>query len=150
MAATATFQNAWNCRWSRQGHRLTGLSDAVQPESVWVCAREGERRSVCDAECAHCSRWEPFAIAVAPVVVFPLSHPVFAETPRVHVRAPFTSDEVARGELRAVLVLIAIVFAAIGFAVLTSPAAIPFTVALWLCAATSLGFAAFGRFAPTP
>jgi hypothetical protein len=150
MAATATFQNIWNCRWSRPGHRITGLSDAVQPESVWVCAREGERRSVTDDECARCSRWEPSATAVAPVGVFPLSHSVFADAPRITIRAPFTSEELARGALRAVLVVIAIVFAATGFSVLTGLPAIPFTVALWLCAATSLGFAAFGRFTPTP
>jgi hypothetical protein len=150
MAAIATFQNEWNCRWSRPGHRITGLPDAAQPESVWVCTRDGERRSVSHVECAHCSRWEPFAIASAPALVYPLSHPVLAEAPRIDVRAPFTTDEVARGALRAELVVIAIVFAATGVAVLTSPAAIPFTVVLWLCAATSLGFAAFGRFAPTP
>ena len=69
---------------------------------------------------------------------------------RIDVRAPFTTDEVARGALRAELVVIAIVFAATGVAVLTSAAAIPFTVVLWLCAATSLGFAAFGPFAPRP
>ena len=50
MAATATFHDAWNCRWSRLGHRITGLRDAVQPEGVWVCTREGERRSVSDKE----------------------------------------------------------------------------------------------------
>ena len=151
MAATAIFHNAWNCRWSRPGHRITGLRDAVQPESGWVCEREGDRRSVSDDECAHCSRWEPLAIAATPpAVVFPLSHAVLAEAPRIEVRAPFTADEVARGALRAVLVAIAIVFAATGVTVLTSPAAILFTVVLWLCAATSLGFAAFGRFAPTP
>jgi hypothetical protein len=149
MAATATFQNVWNCRWSRPGHRITGLSDAVQPESVWVCAREGERRSVSDHECARCSRWEPSAIAVAPVAVFALSHSMLAEAPRITIRA-FTNDELARSALRAVLVLIAIVFAATGFAVLTGLPAIPLTVALWLCAATALGFAAFGRFTPTP
>ena len=148
MAATATFHNAWNCRWSRPGHRITGLRDAVQPESVWVCAREGERRSVCDDECARCSGWEPYAVAVAPAGVFGQSHSVLAEAPCIDARAPFTTEEVARFALRAVLVLIAIVFAAIGFAVLTGPPAIPFTVTLWLCAATSLGFAAFGRFAP--
>ena len=150
MAATAIFHNAWNCHWSRPGHRITGLRDAVQPESVWVCTREGGRRSVGDDECAHCSRWEASAIAAASAVVFPLSHSVLAEAPRIEVRAPFTTDEVARGALRAVLVLIAIVFAATGFAVLTSSPAIPFTVALWLCAGTALGFAAFGRFAAVP
>lgn len=149
MAATATFHNVWNCRWSRPGHRITGLLDVVQPESVWVCAREGERRSVADDECAHCSRWEPFAVALPPAAVFPLSHSVLAEAPGIDRRAPFATDEVAQGALRAVLVAIAIVFAATGVAVLTSAASIPFTVVLWLCAATSLGFAAFGRFAPT-
>lgn len=150
MTATAILHNAWNCRWSRPAQRMTGLSAAVQPENLWVCVHEGTRRPVSDDECAHCSQWDTFATTADPVAVFPLSHRVLAEAPRIDVRVAFNRDAVARGALRAVLVLIAIVFAAIGFTVLTSALAIPFTVALWLCAATSLGFAAFGRFAPAP
>ena len=150
MSATATLQNAWNCRWSVPGHRITGLRDSLQPESVWVCTRDGGRRSVCDDACARCSLWEPFAATAAPATVFPLSHFVLAEAPTRPVVAPITTEEFARGAFRTMLVVIAIVFVALGVTVLTSPLSIPFTIGLWLCAATSLGFAAFGRFGEKP
>ena len=148
MTATATVQTAWNCRWSRPGHRITGLSDAAQPENVWVCARGGERRSVSDDECARCSGWEAFGMTIAPAVVFPRSHSILVEAPPLAVTTPITRSELAPVALRTVLVLIAVFFVAVGVAILTRPLAIPFTVALWLCAAGSLGAAAFGRLSP--
>jgi hypothetical protein len=68
--AIATLQPVWDCRWSRPGHRLTGVSDALQPESPWVCAREGDRRDVQDEECRTCQHWElsPGATASAVAV----------------------------------------------------------------------------------
>jgi hypothetical protein len=55
---------------------------------------------------------------------------------------------IAPGELlalstRLVLLLTAAFFAAIGFATLTGPLAVPFTVMLWLCAAAFAGLAVF-------
>jgi hypothetical protein len=151
MATAAILQTAWNCRWSHPGHRITGLAEAVQPEDVWVCARDGARHSVGDEDCVHCARWEPLAAAVAPPAVFALSHPVLAvaDAP-VAVTAPITADELALAAFRAVLVLIAIAFLAIGVVILTGPLAVPVTVGLWLCAAIPLGFAAFGRFSRQP
>ena len=150
MSVTATIQGPWNCRWSSPGHRITGLPDAVQPESVWMCARDGERRPVSDDECVQCSRWEAFRTAVAPVAVFRGPHSIFVEAPALVRRTPITIEELAPAALQAVLVVIAILFVALGLAVLTSPMAIPFTIGLWLCAATLLGLAGFGRFSSKP
>jgi len=122
--ATATLQTVWDCRWSRPGHHITGVSDALQPETTWVCTRDGDRRAVCGDECAGCARWEPVA----------------AEVP-----AP-TAIEVAQAALRAVLVVAALGFVAIGATVLTDPLSVPMTVALWLCGAAMLGLAVFGQF----
>jgi hypothetical protein len=56
--AVATLSTAWDCKWSRPGYRLTNVSDRLQPESVWVCARTGTRRSIDEAECHNCPHWE--------------------------------------------------------------------------------------------
>ena len=53
----ATQQTIWDCRWSRPGHRLTGVNDAEQPEALWVCVRTGKRRGVDEHECARCPDW---------------------------------------------------------------------------------------------
>jgi hypothetical protein len=56
--AIATLQPVWDCRWSRPGYRLTGVPEAQQPESRWVCRREGTRRLLSDDECLTCEYWE--------------------------------------------------------------------------------------------
>lgn len=144
--ATATMQTVWDCRWSRPGHQITGLSDALQPEPTWVCVREGDRRAVCNAECACCSHWEPMALSTA------ISVPV-GNAPRAiladHVVETLplpTPAELAHAMLRGALVLLAVMFVAIGTTVLTTPGSVPFTVTMWLCGAAFLGLAVFGRF----
>ena len=55
----ATLQPIWDCRWSRPGHRLHGVEQRSQPESLWVCARTpGRLRPVTDEECEECGFWE--------------------------------------------------------------------------------------------
>jgi hypothetical protein len=56
--AIATQQTAWECKWSRPGFRLAGVDESLQPESMWVCVRTGQRRSVSDEKCDHCPYWE--------------------------------------------------------------------------------------------
>ncbi len=149
MATAAVMQTEWNCRWSRAGHRITGLAEAVQPESLWVCTRDGGRHSVGDEDCARCARWEPLTTATAALAFVAPFHSVLTVA-NAAVPAPprLTADDVAQHAFRAVLVLIALGFFAIGFAILTSPLAVPITIGLWLIAAIPLGFAAFGRFSP--
>jgi hypothetical protein len=57
-ATITTLAAVWDCRWSRPGYRLTGVADAQQPETTWVCVHEGERRPVIDEECATCPHWQ--------------------------------------------------------------------------------------------
>ena len=54
-----TAHAAANCQSTRLGYRLSFVGEAQQPENLWVCARDGGRRSVTDSECAQCVRWEP-------------------------------------------------------------------------------------------
>ena len=101
--ATANVQTVWNCRWSRAGHQITGLSDALQPEPIWVCVRDGDRRAVCDDECARCSRWEPLAAAAA-IPMRGAQGAILAD--RIVETLPMpTPAELAQAMLRVVLVL---------------------------------------------
>ena len=135
MATTALvrLQPVWDCRWSRSGHRLTAVADAQQPESVWVCVREGIRRSVSDTECRTCPHWElnPGTLPTASVAAW-----------------AGAARQIAAGRAlalttQAMLVLTAVLFAAIGFVTLTGPMAVLFTVTMWLCAPAFAGLAAF-------
>ena len=51
--------------------------------------------------------------------------------------------------LKTVMVLIALGMVAVGYTVLTSGLAIPFTLTLWLAAAAIIGMVVFGRFPTT-
>ena len=55
--AVATLQTIWDCRWSRPGFRLHGVGEPHQPESLWVCTRDGHRRGVTEEECQRCPHW---------------------------------------------------------------------------------------------
>jgi hypothetical protein len=145
--ATATLHTVWDCRWSRPGHRITALPDTLQPETTWVCVRDGDRRALCDTECARCSQWAATAAATATYVLPHVPGAILTD----HVAEAHPGPTVAELQnvaVRAVLVLLAVLFLAIGVTALTSPAAVVFTVTLWLCAAALLGLAAFGRFLP--
>ena len=60
--AVATMQTAWDCRWSRPGYRIAGVEEHLQPEKLWVCVREGERRGVTEEECEACEHWEDLPV----------------------------------------------------------------------------------------
>jgi hypothetical protein len=142
--ATATVQTVWDCRWSRAGHQITGLSDALQPEPTWVCVRDGDRRAVCGEECASCSRWEA-ATASAAIPMSMAQGAILTDRITETLAGP-TPAELAQVMVRVELVCLALVFIGIGLTVLTTPASVAFTVALWLCAAPFLGLAVFGHF----
>ena len=59
---TPTLRTIWDCRWSRPGYRVTGVPDHLQPESLWVCVRRGERCNVTEEECEHCPHWEELPV----------------------------------------------------------------------------------------
>ena len=55
----AILHTAWDCRWSRPDHRLHGVEQRSQPESLWVCARTpGRQRPMTEEECEKCGFWE--------------------------------------------------------------------------------------------
>jgi hypothetical protein len=56
--AIATRQTPWECKWSRPGFRLACIEESIQPESVWVCVRTGERRRLSEKACDHCPYWQ--------------------------------------------------------------------------------------------
>ena len=56
--AIAVEQTIWDCRWSQPGFRIPGVADCDQPEPLWVCIRNGERRPVSESECAQCPHWQ--------------------------------------------------------------------------------------------
>lgn len=60
-----TAHTAANCRSTRLGYRLSFVAEAQQPENLWVCVRDGGRRSVSDSECQQCAGWEPSEDAAA-------------------------------------------------------------------------------------
>lgn len=140
MAATttaiATLQPVWDCRWSRPGHRLTGIADALQPESTWVCVYEGARRNVSENECQTCPRFELGSDRIIGA----------AELGLRIARPSITPDALGRLLLRLVLFVAAAIFVATGVVVLTDPMTAPFTVTLWLCAAAMVGLGVFAEF----
>jgi hypothetical protein len=141
--AIATMQAVWDCRWSRLGQRLTGVPEALQPESTWVCVREGERRNVCEEECLTCPYWEMEPAESTGGVA--LQIPIAVASVRAAAEAARPVPAPFPWAVRFVLAAIVITFVATGVVILDSPLAIPFTVALWLSAAAAAGVAVFGR-----
>jgi hypothetical protein len=64
--AIMPIQAIWDCRWSQPGYRLRGFPETRQPESRWVCVREGSRRAVNENTCAQCPWWEADEIRECP------------------------------------------------------------------------------------
>jgi len=56
--AVAAQQAVFNCRWSRAGFDLFGVGEPRQPESLWVCLRNGRPQNVTDEQCEKCPHWE--------------------------------------------------------------------------------------------
>jgi hypothetical protein len=146
--AIATLQTAWDCRWSRPGHRVTGIEDRLQPETLWVCVRDGDRRCISTEECEECPHWEADAALTVRVPVnihfsdaLSVAAPAAEEWP-----LPMTAGEFQAIGVRTVMVLIALGIIAVGFTFLTSPLAVPLTIAMWLGAGAIAGLAVFGRF----
>jgi hypothetical protein len=64
-----TAHTAANCQSTRLGYRLSFVGESQQPENLWVCVRDGGRRSVGDSECEQCPRWESAEDTAAPRAV---------------------------------------------------------------------------------
>lgn len=59
MTSITPIRTVRNCRWSRHGYHVSGVPDELQPETSWVCTRDGDRRSVSAEECTYCLHWTP-------------------------------------------------------------------------------------------
>lgn len=136
--AIATLQNGWDCRWSRPD----GNAGPASPtgESV-VCDRTGVQRRVSLAECEGCVHWEyahrPYeTVAVAAASLH--EPPSLPERPSLTSRALYVATWVAIAGAAVILIVA-------GLTILTTPLAIPLTVALFLGAATLVGFACTGQ-----
>ena len=133
--AIATLQPVWDCRWSRPGHRLSGVEDALQPESAWVCVHDGDRRNVTEDECQTCPHWQLDAGGGAALI----------DSGSIAATARYPSIDVRGASLRTLLAVIALTFFALGFTILTSLLAIPVTVTLWMGGAAFAALAVWWR-----
>ena len=138
--AIATLQPVWNCRWSWPGHRLTGISDALQPETAWVCVHGGTRRNIRESECQTCPHWELGSDKITSAAELGLRIASLSKT----------SGDLSGLSLRVVLLVTAAMFVATGVVILTGPLIVPFTIVLWMCAAAMIGFAVFATFPEDP
>jgi hypothetical protein len=146
--AVAAMQTTWDCRWSRPGHRLTGVEDRLQPETKWVCVRTGVRECIGTEECEQCVHWEAEAAVTlrVPIEVPPSKPATAVGTAVAEAAPPLTAGELQAIGFRSVLVLTAVGVVATGFTLLTSIVAVPITIGLWLGAAALVGAAVFGQF----
>jgi hypothetical protein len=143
-----TVQTVWDCRWSQPGHRLTGVEESLQPESLWVCVRDGNRRATNEAECETCPHWQREEAEAAVAISGPIGFTVAANPSRLaacvaHLRGSSLRLEAA---LRTMLVFSAIAFAYTGFALLTRPLALLVAWPCWGTAAAMFAYGIWGRF----
>jgi hypothetical protein len=138
--AIATLQTAWDCRWSRLGHRLIGVPESRQPETPWVCVRNGVRTDMDEDACATCPHWE---------LDEPSESGFSATTITADILAPAVKTERKHHPLfHAALVTGAVVAAALFVtvvSVLSAPVDVGFKVAGWLFAAAIVGVAVTTR-----
>ena len=133
--AIATLQNGWDCRWSRPYNNADPASEASK---TVVCERTGVQRHVSLAECEGCAHWE-FAYQPTesvPAVSLPDTKALF-DPPSLASRALYLATWLAIAAAAAMLIVA-------GLTILTTPLAIPLTVALFLSAAALMGFGCSG------
>jgi hypothetical protein len=137
--AVATLQATWDCRWSRPGHHITGVPEHHQPDTRWVCVRDGHRRHITTGDCESCPHWEmdepePVTDIAAAAAAAPTT-----------ILAPTLPRRLVYLLTWLLVISSAATLVAMGLAILTTPFALPVTVALWLSAAAIMGFACCGR-----
>ena len=139
--AIATLQTAWDCRWSRPGHRLNGVAEEKQPETTWVCVHNGVRRDLRDDECAECAHWELDDAATDTAVTsradvisaYAVPEPVADRPGRTWARIGGLCAGIAAATLFVTAML-----------VVTAPLAVGFAIAAWLGTAAIVGVVANG------
>jgi len=96
----------------------------------------GSRVAITEADCASCPLWE----------YQPTAEGALEQAKACAHAAKDRSARQIEVGIRVSLLVIAAVFAACGFIVLTSPLAVPFTMTMWLGAAMSFMAGVFGSF----
>ena|SRR5688572_23806418 len=138
--AIATLQHGWDCRWSRPDN---DADPAAQAGDTVACERTGVERRVSLAECEGCAHWE-FAYQ-PPESVSAVSRQdtqALLEPPSLTSRALYLATWLAIAAAAATLI-------AAGLTILSTPLAIPISVALFLSAAALVGFGCSG-YLPRP
>jgi hypothetical protein len=133
MADAATLHTPWDCQYSRFARRTTRQQTRG---SLWECVHTGARVPISEAECATCQFWEYQATG----------NGALEQAKACECAAKDRSARQAEGGIRVSLFVIAAVFAATGFVVLTTPLAVPFTITMWLGAAMAFMAGVFGSF----
>jgi hypothetical protein len=131
-AIAGTLRTPWDCRWSR-------FADRPRPGALWVCEYTGVRVPIEAADCATCPHWEFQPPAEG------IEERACAQTCARESRGARATRALELG-IRATALVMAGIFAACGFIILTSPLAIPFTISLWMGAAASLSLGIWGNF----
>jgi hypothetical protein len=131
-AIADTLRTPWDCRWSR-------FADHPRPGALWVCEYTGVRVAIETADCATCPHWEFQPPAEG------IEGRAYAQTCACESRGARATRALELG-IRASALVTAVIFAACGFVLLTSPLAIPFTISLWMGAAASLLLGIWGNF----
>lgn len=127
----------WGRPWPQDDVRSADLQTAPQASPrTWTCVHDTPHM-VYEEECRTCPHWEPAAAGHAGALVV-------SESTASRGIGWF---EVLTVSTRAVIVLTAVLFIALGLSILSSLWAIPVTVAFWLSAAA---LAAYGLVGPLP
>jgi hypothetical protein len=138
--AIATLQNGWDCRWSTPDNHADPASPAAD---TVVCERTGVQRRVSLAECEGCAHWEFAYQPTKGVSAVSLQDTeALLEPPSLTSRALYLATWLAIAAAAATLI-------AAGLTILTTPLAIPITVALFLSATALVGFGCSG-YLPRP
>jgi hypothetical protein len=132
--ATAILHTPWDCRWSRFTRRTAGDG---KRGGLWDCIRTAERVPISDTDCESCPFYEyrPPTEGLLDVV-------------KASERAAKKERATRAVEIgvRMSLFVMAVIFAACGIVVLTTPLAVPFTISMLLGAAASLMLSIWGNF----
>jgi len=142
--AIATLQTPWDCKWSRFGR--IHASRRGPAEGLWLCVHpDATRRCIEPSECETCSRFE-YESPVLPPSERDLTTTIIQEgIVAVRPHPSHVEKRLDRG-IRIVALALAVLFAGIGFVVLTRPLAIPLTISLWVCALTCFLLGLWGNF----
>jgi hypothetical protein len=132
--ATAILHTPWDCRWSRFARRTAGDG---KRGGMWDCIRTAERLPISESDCESCPHYEyrPPTEGLLDVV-----------KARQRVAAKERLTRAVEMGVRVSLFVMAVIFAACGLVVLTTPLAVPFTVSMLMGAAASLMLGIWGNF----